>query len=332
MRGAWPFAWFRKTPAQWFVRLRAHPVTPRLDAKFRRWLTTDPTHEVDYERHELAWELAGELAQDEEIEALLAEAQQAASAEVRSRPKQHILMWSAAAATLIVAIVGATLNLQWPGSTQTYATAVGEQRTIVLPDQSLMELNTNTEVRVAYRSKARRIEIRHGEATFSVMHDTQRPFEVQASHGTTRALGTEFNVLAHPGATTVAVLSGKVEVVPAVDGSAAPSSITLLHGTQVTRSNAGFSPIAPADLNRILAWHSGRVAFSDVDLEQALIEFNRYTTTPIVLGDASLARLRVSGTFRIGETNALLRALEEAFGIRTALHPKMIELWAPDAT
>jgi transmembrane sensor len=331
MRGTWPFAWFHKTSAQWFVRLRAHPVTPRLDAKFRRWLATDPANEVEYERHELAWELAGELAKDEEIEALLAEAQQAAAAEVRPRPRQHILMWSAATAALIVAIIGITLNLQLPGSAQLYVTAVGEQRTIVLPDQSRMELNTDTEVRVVYRSSTRSIEIKRGEATFSVMHDAQRPFEVQASHGTTRALGTEFNVLVQPAATTVAVLSGKVEVIPDVDGGAAPQSITLVHGTQVTRSNVGFSPVAPADLNRIVAWHSGRVAFADVDLKQALVEFNRYTATPIELGDSSLARLRVSGTFRIGETNALLQALEQAFGIRAERQGDAIELRPRDA-
>jgi transmembrane sensor len=331
MRGSWPFAWFHKTSAQWFVRLRAHPVTPRLDAKFRRWLASDPANEVEYERHELAWELAGELAKDEEIEALLAEAQQAASAEARPRPRQHILMWSAVTAALIVAIVVTTLNLYWSGSAQIYATAVGEQRTIVLPDQSRMELNTDSEVRVVYRSSARSIEIRRGEATFSVRHDTQRPFEVHAAHGTARALGTEFNVLAQPGATTVAVLSGKVEVIPAVEGRDAPQSITLLHGTQVTRSNVGFSAVAPADLNRIVAWHSGRVAFTDVDLKQALVEFNRYTATPIVLADPSLARLRVSGTFRIGETNALLQALEQAFGIRAELQTKAIELRPRDA-
>jgi transmembrane sensor len=331
MRGTWPFAWFHKTSAQWFVRLRAHPVTPRLDAKFRRWLATDPANEVEYERHELAWELAGELAKDEEIEALLAEAQQAAVAEVRPRPRQHILMWSAATAALVVAIVGITLNLQLPGSAQLYVTAVGEQRTIVLPDQSRMELNTDTEVRVVYRSGARRIEIRRGEATFSVMHDTQRPFEVHASHGTTRALGTEFNVLAQPAATTVAVLSGKVEVIPVLDGGTAARAITLLHGTQVTRSDSGFSPVAAADLNRIVAWHSGRVAFTDVDLKQALVEFNRYTATPIVLGDASLARLRVSGTFRIGETNALLQALQQAFDIRAERRAEAIELRLRDA-
>lgn len=325
MRASWKPAWFRRTAAEWFVRLRAHSVTPRLDAKFRRWLAADPANEVEYERRELAWELAGELAGDEEIEALLEEAQQAA-AEMRPRPRQRIPMWSAATAALIVAAVGVTLYLQWPGGVQTYATAVGEQRTIVLPDQSRMELNTDSEVRVGYRGSVRNIQIRRGEATFLVVHDAQRPFEVNTAHGTARALGTEFNVLTQPAATTVAVLSGKVEVIPNVNGNAAARPVTLLRGTQVTRSDSGFSQVAPAELNRIVAWHSGRVAFVDVDLRQALLEFNRYTITPIVLGDAPLADLRVSGTFRIGETDALLQALQQAFGIRVERLDEVIQL------
>jgi transmembrane sensor len=61
-------------------------------------------------------------------------------------------------------------------------------------------------------------------------------------------------------------------------------------------------------------------------LSQALAEFNRYTQTPIVIRDASLAQLRVTGIFRIGETDALLHALDTAFGIRANAGAGGIEL------
>jgi transmembrane sensor len=77
---------------------------------------------------------------------------------------------------------------------------------------------------------------------------------------------------------------------------------------------------------RIYAWHSGRIAFEDVDLEHALIEVNRYTRTPVVLEDPSLGTVRVSGVFRIGETDALLQALETAFGIRAERSGASIKL------
>lgn len=325
MSGYWPFRWLRKSAAQWFVRLRAGPVTPRLDAKFRRWLAADPANEVDYERHELTWALAGELARDEEIEKLLAEAQRATPT---ARPAtRHLLTWSAVAAVLIAAVY---VGVQWesPATAPVYMTAVGEQRTIVLPDQSRMTLNTSTRVRVAFERNVRVIELEYGEAMFSVAHDASRPFEVHAARGMARALGTEFNVLSLANGVTVSVLSGKVRVVApdTANSGAQPQSAVLKNGEEVTYNSAGVSQIQQADAARINAWRSGRVAFDNVDLQEALREFNRYGGTPIVLGDASLASVRVSGVFRIGETDALLRALSTAFEIDAERRADAIEL------
>lgn len=328
MSGYWPLRWLRKSAAQWFVRLRAEPVTPQVDARFRRWLASDPVNEVDYERQELTWELAGELARDEEIEQLLAEAQRATR---EPRPAaSRILTWSAVAAVLVAA-VGISVYWQSPGSAVMYMTAVGEQRTVVLPDQSRMMLNTSTRVRVEFGRDVRAIELEYGEATFSVTHDAERPFEVRAARGTARALGTEFNVLSLDDDVTVSVLSGKVEVVApnAAGRGAGPQSAVLTHGEEITYNSAGVSRIQPADAARINAWRSGRIAFENVELQEAVREFNRYGGTPIVLADESLRTMRVSGVFRIGQTDALLRALNTAFEIEAERREGAIELHPP---
>ena len=108
-----------------------------------------------------------------------------------------------------------------------------------------------------------------------------------------------------------------------------PPSAVLTHGEEVTYNSAGVSQIQPADVARINAWRSGRIIFENVELQTAVREFNRYGSTPIVLGDASLASVRVSGVFRIGETDALLRALNTAFEIEANHRKDAIELRAP---
>jgi transmembrane sensor len=325
MKGGWPLGWLRRSAAQWFVRLRGEPVTARLDAKFRRWLASNPENEVNYERQELAWELAGELAQDAEIEALIHDAQR--SPRRASRVPRAVLVWSAAAAALVAA-VGIGLYAVRPGEVAVYATAVGEQRTVVLPDQSRMMLNTHSRVRVAFERDVRVVELEYGEATFSVARDANRPFEVRAAQGTARALGTQFNVLSSADEVTVSVLEGKVEVVAALaaTGGSLPRSAVLLHGQEVRYNDVAMSAIGQADSVRINAWHAGRISFEGMALREALREFNRYGTTPIVLSEESLATLRVSGVFRIGETQALLRALNTAFDIEAHERPDAIEL------
>jgi transmembrane sensor len=329
MRGGRRFTWFRGSPAAWFARLQSGPITPRLDSKYRRWLAADPQNEVEYERHELAWELAGELANDDEIAALVADAQRASTTDSeRQHKRRHPLMWTAAAATFAVVAIAAGLFLQRQSDDLTYTTAVGEQRTVVLPDQSRMVLNTSTRARINYGRNARVIELEQGEATFSVEHDEFRPFEVIAARGTTRALGTEFNVLTTSEDVTVSVLSGTVEITAPGTAvrTAATRSMRLARGQEVTYSSARVSELRMANATRIQAWHTGRIAFEDVALEQALAEFNRYTRKPVVVRDPSLSGLRVSGLFRIGETEALLQAMDTAFGIRAERRASVIEL------
>lgn len=327
MSALWPFGWFRQSAARWFVQLRTETVTPRLDSKFRRWLAADPANEIEYERQELAWELAGELGKDKEIGALLAEADRAVAAPQERSTSRYVIAWSAAACALIAA-VGVGIYTRSSVDESVYVTAVGEQRAVVLPDESRMVMNTATRVRVVYKRDARIVELKHGEATFAVMRDEERPFEVRAARGTARALGTEFNVFSSAQDVTVSVLSGKVQVVApgTVNIPKGGRSAVLLAGQQVTYDKASLSPIHQANTARINAWRSGRIAFEDVALEEALSEFNRYGRTPIILGEPALAELRVSGVFRIGETGALLRALGTAFDIEAKQRDGSIEL------
>jgi transmembrane sensor len=319
----------RRGAAAWFARLRAGPITPRLDTKYRRWLAADPANEVKYERQELAWELAGELSKDDEIAALLADAQSAALETTAPRlGRRPLLMLAGVAASLGAVAISVSLYVRSPGDEYTYSTAVGEQRSVVLPDQSRIVLNTSTQVHVVYKRGSRRVEIEQGEATFSVAHDMSRPFDVVAAHGTTRAIGTEFNILTAPTGVTVSVLSGTVAITPPSGPQHADSghAVRLTRGEELTYNNRLVSEVRPLNANRIQEWHVGRVAFEDFPLSQALAEFNRYTRTPIVIRDASLAPLRVTGTFRIGETDALLHALNTAFGIRANPGVAAIEL------
>ena len=77
----------------------------------------------------------------------------------------------------------------------TFETAVGERSTVVLPDDSVVTLNTDTLVEVGFveGSDVRRVTLQRGQAHFDVEKDT-RPFEVLAAGRRIEALGTAFDV------------------------------------------------------------------------------------------------------------------------------------------
>lgn len=95
-----------------------------------------------------------------------------------------------------------------------YATGVGEQREVVLPDSSHVWLRPRSELTCAASFGAvRRVQLR-GEAFFSVTKDPAHPFVVQTREVAVKVLGTSFLVQAYPQlpATTVLVHTGRVQV------------------------------------------------------------------------------------------------------------------------
>jgi transmembrane sensor len=302
--------------------------------EFARWLSADSKNSDAYERHELAWDLAAELENDPDVQTLLADAEdtQAKTAHAVSYRRRRLgLLATAAAAACVVAVAGWVLITR--DHTVRYATAIGELRTVTLPDQSRMTLNTGTRVRVLYRDNARVVQLDEGEATFDVAQDAARPFEVHAHDGIARALGTQFNVMASADRVTVSVLSGHVQIISPSDQAVGPGSAhaaVLNSGEAMTYSAHQVSAVRAANLAPIQAWHARRVQFMNLTLNDALEEFNRYTTVPLVVGDPSIAGLRISGTFRAGESQALVQTLQAAFGLRSERRGNAIVLLRSD--
>jgi transmembrane sensor len=305
---------------EWFARLRTDEVSAEIDMRFRDWLTAERQNEQAFERQELAWDLAAELRNDSEIESLVREAERAARASLWGVPASLLqspgFLAAGLGGAIAVAIVSSFLWLTWNRET-VYTTAIGEQRTVVLPDGSQVTLNTATRVRIAYTRAVRHVKLEYGEATFAVVHNAARPFEVIAANGIDRDLGTQFNVLSEEGRVAVSVMEGLVQVeLPKKGPDDTSTSAVLAAGQEIDYSVDGLSQIHRANLDRIEAWHRRRVAFDDVSLATAVAEFNRYSQIPLTLGDPALARLRVTGVFRVGETKAFINALDAAFGTR----------------
>ncbi len=79
----------------------------------------------------------------------------------------------------------------WP---QTYATGIGEQRSIVLADGSTVDLNSRSKIRIRFSSERRGVELIEGQALFKVAKDHARPFVVDSDGTRVRAVGTQFDV------------------------------------------------------------------------------------------------------------------------------------------
>ena len=90
-------------------------------------------------------------------------------------------------------------------SGRTYSTDVGERRSVNLPDGSTVLLDSRSLLQVDFTARTRQVELVHGQALFSVIHDPQKPFLVRAGATVIRDIGTQFDVKQRPDDTVVTV-------------------------------------------------------------------------------------------------------------------------------
>src|SRR5262249_53324775 len=91
----------------------------------------------------------------------------------QSRARRRAPRWAPAlapCAVTVLAVAGWAIlrHIELLRYEATYQTRVGEQRTVALPDGSVVMLNTATKLKVIYTAKVRSIELLEGEAHFQV--------------------------------------------------------------------------------------------------------------------------------------------------------------------
>ncbi len=328
--------------AEWAEELDHSPLSDTDKQALADWLLRSPEHV-----HELmlamtiytAWEEA-DIAQGASLEKLL----EASNPEIiplmrqgmgdgsmhlaKPEPRKPVLSWRGVvgiAAAFVVAALGAHI-LGWSPSNMPfgwdsekaliYQTDIGEQRSLVLDDGSVVHLNTRSEVAVNFTAKGRDIVLRQGEALFSVAPDAKRPFKVRVGGAVAQALGTVFNIYKQSGKTTVSVLEGKVAVSPEEKWGQKEQDIVLSVGqlAEVRQKGEPERPYIVAthaeNMAAITSWRLRKLMFDRTPLSEIVTEYNRYNKTQIVIADEQLARIPFTGTFIADDPASLLGTLQ----------------------
>lgn len=312
----------------WIVQFDGSEPSPQDMAAFREWINRSPQHLKEIRRLSALW---GDL----NILTELAGPQKEGLAQVSGRAARRssfVPVTVSALAVFAIAVFGLYGPIRnWIDRSSVhalYSTSVGEQKSIVLPDHSKVLLNTASQLQVDYQAGHRDVHLLRGEAFFEVAHDRNRPFLVYAGANIVRAVGTAFTVNVQKQDVVVIVTEGVVEVsaVPhAIEGNTGKGQIepqTKLADIKAGQSAAvnqeveSIQSVMPQEIKRELSWREGVLSFSGEPLEQVVTEVSRYTPVTIVISDPSIRDIKIGGYFKIGETDAMLEALETSFGVR----------------
>ena len=215
-------------------------------------------------------------------------------------------------------------------SDQTYATTVGGYQRIGLADGSMVELNSNTDIRVSYSPGERRIALLHGEAHFTVAKNKDRPFRVAADGVMVCAVGTAFDVRVAPRGIEVLVTAGTVQLSRGRAASTGRSSLDTATASLVTAGWRAFVPrreteppsiekMASPAVRDLLAWQGSRLVFVEMPLGEVIEQFNQHNQVQLSLVDPELAKMPVGGSFAADNVETFVRLLSSN-GDLTAEH------------
>lgn len=305
----------RDEAARWYAKLNNTTITTDCLRQFREWRDIGDNRQA-YADIDAFWKRIEALKADEEIKAAGQEALD------RKKPGRPGPVTKGVIAFLL-ASSGAGLAYGYRTYLgHSYSTEVGEQRLVRLTDGSRVRIDTDSQLRVRMRRDQRLIELVRGQAFFEVAHDPARPFIVNANGTSVRAIGTRFDVRQGSDGVQVILLDGKVRVESAASGK----GWTLSPGQEIRPSAPAPAP-RPIDAAAATSWTSGRLVFQNQPLQSAIDQVNRYSDTKVILGEPSLAKTTVSGSFETGDTEAFVGAVKDLYGLKVASRsPKEIRL------
>lgn len=300
----------RAEAAAWLARLRADDKSHADERAFQSWLAADVRHAAAFEAVTEVWDIAGAAGSEPAVSSLKG----------TTATRRRVL--AAGAAT--VAVGGISVALWQRASANVYETAVGEQKHVVLADGTQAFLDTDTRIHAVYNSKMRVVALDRGRCNFHVMESDRRPFVVDAAAQRIVAERTTFDVRREGDEVCVVLLQGVAAITSM--NSSRPRMI-LSSGERLIADKTGARKDKP-NLTPLLAWQTGQAVFDDETVAGAIREMNRYSIVKIEVSDPVVARMRISGVYRVGDNAAFARSIAELLPVYIEFGPDQVRLMA----
>jgi transmembrane sensor len=316
----------------WVVEIRDSNFAGDLlnQRRFRAWLSQSGAHADAFSRASRTFERVASLRTSTQIN--LEDRLQRYRIEQNLARQVRLKRWFSAAAALLLGLVLPWVPQELTAAPILYATRIGEQRTVTLADGSQLRLNSGTRILVRAVGRYREIDVLEGETYFSVVPDPRHPIRVFAASGLIAADASEFDVSQIQGRVEVIVVRGELSVL-SIDSAGAPltqhitsrgehdrSGPISLRAGQIATMRArpdgvyiALGSRTPTDIERLLAWRRGLLAFSNQSAAELVTVFNRYNRQQMAIADPDIAELRLSGDFQFNDPASFVLALQHVY-------------------
>jgi ferric-dicitrate binding protein FerR (iron transport regulator) len=176
----------------------------------------------------------------------------------------------------------------------TVTCALGDKSMLVLPDSSIVNLNSGSKITFNNNfKKGERQVFLEGEAYFKVTKDKENPFHIKTKEIDIEVLGTEFNLKAYANEETVSttLIEGSVKVT-------SQQQITTIKPAQklvYSSSSKKMKLYELTDTSADTEWKDGRLVFRNETLKDLELKLERWFDVDIELADEAIKNRRYTG-------------------------------------
>ena len=284
----------------WLLEMQQGTLTPRQQAAWQQWLNA-------HSEHQRAWEHIQRVNQRlRGMPSPLAHATLTAPTSSRRQALKLLLLLGAGSA----AAWGLRRQHILPPLTADYRSPVGQRRQVQLADGSQLQLNTGSAVDVHFDGEQRLVRLLEGEILLSANAGSS-PLRVLTGQGLLSSQAARVNVRQFNDHTQVAVLKGRVEVMP---NTYSGLPLVVEAARQVNFTRKGWDTPRATDANSG-AWAEGMLMAAHMRLEDFLDELGRYRRGQLNC-DPQVANLLISGSYPLDDSERILDLLEISLPVK----------------
>ncbi|WP_346862025.1 FecR domain-containing protein [uncultured Draconibacterium sp.] len=286
------------------IRLFTGEADPNEKKYIRDWLNQSADNKLFFNELKDIWLSSGvkNNADNYQLDKAIASFSQKIKASEKNKVRKlnvPNLLKYAAIAVLLVALpfmyfLG-NKNAAVQDSYTTITCALGDKSNLVLPDSTLVCLNSGSTLRFNnnFKKGVRQVFL-DGEAYFSVTKDAENPFRIKTNEIDVEVLGTEFNMKAYSDEKTVSttLVEGSVKI------SSQHQETVIKPGQKLVYSvdSKKMALYELADLSPETEWKDGRLVFRNESLGDLEFKLERWFDVDIVLADEAVKKRKYTGT------------------------------------
>lgn len=247
----------------------------------------------------------------------------------RRMRRKRVPLWTwmeRVAAVMFLPLLGSlvyfalTQNPKTVAQTIEVKTNAGMTTTVVLPDSTVVHLNSESVLRYpASFDGDRRMVALQGEAYFDVTHNARKQFVVSVTGGTqVKVYGTSFNVEAYAGEPTVSttLVEGSVGFAYSdKSGNAKEERLTPGHKL-VYSADKHLVAVVETTCQQETAWKDGKVIFNNTPMRDILRTLGRRFNVEFIVSNPRINGYAFTGTISSQRLERIMEYFKLSSGIR----------------